>query len=384
MKKRLAVIGKGTAGSQSIIHYLRYMEDCEIHWYFDQNTPTQSVGEGSPLTLPKNLFLNLNFNYEDLNKIDATLKVGIYKSGWGKTGKPFLHYFPAPTVGFHFNAKSLQNFIFESVKDKVVIHDKNVKHSDIDADYIMDCSGKPNSYEEFHQPEYIPVNSAYITQCHWEYPRFQHTLTIARPYGWVFGIPLQNRCSIGYLFNSNINNAEDIKKDVLQVFSDYNLIPSENTNHLEFNNYYRKENFSERVVYNGNSSFFLEPLEATSIAFMNQIQRDAFDMWNKNTTAENLNTQYKTYAREIENVIMLHYFAGSIYDTDFWSFAKERGNKAIKNAIKNDLRFLEFLSYSLKMKYSNLCEGPPEYGTWWAGAFCQNLIGLGLENILND
>jgi len=383
MKKRIAIIGKGTAGSQSIIHFLRFMPDCEIHWYFDENIETQSVGEGSGLDLPRNLFENLNFSCENLDKIDATLKIGIYKSGWGENGTPFLHGFPSPNVGLHFNAKSLQNFILDEIKDKVVIHNKNIKFSDINADYIMDCSGKPNSYEEFYKSPFIPVNSVYITQCYWEYPKFQHTLTIARPYGWVFGIPLKNRCSIGYLFNMNINNLDDIRNDVLNIFKEYNLNPSENTRHLEFNNYYRKQNFTERVIFNGNRSFFLEPLEATSISLMNIIQRDSFDVWNLNISIEQANLKYIRSIREIETMIMLHYFSGSIYNTEFWKYAKENGKQSIENSLKHDKKFLEFIQYALNIKQSNLCDQKPSYGSWWVGSFCQNIKGLGIESVIN-
>ena len=388
MKKRIAIIGKGTAGSQSIIHYLRYMQDCEIHWYFDESIPTQAVGEGSVLNLPVNLFYNLNFSYLDLDKIDATLKVGIYKSGWGRTGKPFLHDFPPPSVGLHFNAVALQNFIYEKIKDRVVIHNKNTNASDIDADYIMDCSGKPSSYEEFNKSSFIPVNSAYITQCYWEYPRFQYSLTIARPYGWVFGIPLKNRCSIGYLFNRNIDNIDAIKEDVKAIFEEYDLIPSDNTNYLEFENYYRKKNYTDRVVYNGNKSFFLEPLESTSIVLINRIQRIAFDLWNNAQTPQtldNLNLNYIRTVSEIETMIMLHYFAGSVYDTEFWKFANEQGKKCIETAVKYDSKFIDIIKYVVETKHSNLCDSKlPDYGSWWTGSFCQNLQGLGIESILQD
>jgi hypothetical protein len=383
MKKRLAVIGKGTAGSQSIIHYLRYMEDCEIHWYFDETIPTQSVGEGSVLTLPRNLFKNMNFSYADLDKIDATLKVGIYKSGWGKTGNAFLHDFPPPNVGLHFNAVALQNYILESVRDKVIIHNENVAATDVDADYIMDCSGKPSSYDDFHKSSYIPVNAAYITQCDWDYPMFQYTLTIARPYGWVFGIPLKNRCSIGYMFNKNIDNLSSIKEDVIEVFKQYNLNPSEKTNYLEFENYSRKKNYEGNISHNGNNSFFLEPLEASSIFLMNMIQRASYDLWTKTTSEDDLNLHYRRNICEIETMIMMHYFSGSIYDTKFWNFAQERGQNAIENAIKYDNKFVKFVKYAIDRKYSNLCETGPEYGTWYAGSFCRNIYGMGLTSMLD-
>jgi hypothetical protein len=378
MKKRIAVLGKGTAGSQAVIHYLKNATDCEIQWYFDSNIPTQSVGEGSTIALPDNLFKNINLNYLDFDKIDATLKLGIYKSGWGKTGKDFFHLFPLPATSMHFNAVALQDYIYEHVKDKVSIFDLNVKSSDVDADYIMDCSGKPDSYDLFHKSSYIPVNSAFITQCDWEYPRFQYTLTIARPYGWVFGIPLKNRCSIGYLFNKDINDIEDIKEDVKNVFLEYNLHPSIKTRYLEFDNYYRKINYTERVIYNGNSSFFLEPLEATSIALMSLIQKDALDVWSGKMTLQDANDNYQYIIHQIETMIMLHYFAGSKYDTQFWRYAQMRGTECIDISLKYDNNFREILEYAVDKQYANYCDTQLEYGTWWSGSFCDNLRGLGL------
>ena len=151
MTKRIAIIGRGTAGSQSILHFLNYASDCEIEWHYDPSVPVQSVGEGSTPQLPRSLYENLNFNYLNLKKIDSTLKTGIYKSGWGKNKEDFLHQFPPPTVALHFNAISLQEHIFNKVKNKVKIYEHNVSPDDIDADFVMDCSGKPKSYEEFYE-----------------------------------------------------------------------------------------------------------------------------------------------------------------------------------------------------------------------------------------
>ena len=99
----------------------------------------------------------------------------------------------------------------------------------------------------------IPVNNAYVTQCNWGNIRLDHSLTIARPYGWVFGIPLQNRVSIGYLFNDKFNTVEDIKEDVKYIFERFNLTPTDKTNHIKFSNYYRKENFTNKMAYAGNN-----------------------------------------------------------------------------------------------------------------------------------
>jgi hypothetical protein len=382
MTKKIAIIGKGTSGSQAIIHFLRYMPECELEWHFDPNISTQTVGEGSTLELPRNLFNSLNFNYFDLNKLNATIKTGIYKSGWGNNRCDFFHQFPAPQTALHFNAVSLQNFIFEKVKNKISIFEHNIKSEDIDSDFILDCSGKPSSYDDFHIAKYIPVNSSYITQCYWEYPRFNYTLTIARPYGWVFGIPLQNRCSIGYLYNENINSLEEVQEDVKKVFDEYHLIPSETSNNLKFKNYFRKINFNERISYSGNSSFFLEPLEATSISTMDSIQRKCYDIWNGNMSIEEANFKIKEQLVQIETMIMLHYFAGSKYKTEFWEFAQKNGEKCIEESLFFDQKFKTIIDYTLQSVSSNFCERETEYGSWWLGSFFDNINGLGIREKL--
>jgi hypothetical protein len=92
-------------------------------------------------------------------------------------------------------------------------------------------------------------------------------------HGWIFGIPLQKRVSIGYLYNDELSSLEEVKKDVQNVFKEYQLKPSEITNHIKFESFYRKQNFNSKVIYNGNSSFFLEPLEATSTHMSANINR---------------------------------------------------------------------------------------------------------------
>jgi len=382
MIKKLAVIGKGTAGCQSIIHYLRYMPECEIEWYFDPNIPAQSVGEGSTIPFLKNLFLGLNFNYLNLNKIEGSIKLGVYKSSWGNNKSDFLHQFYAPEVAFHFSARGLQQFVFDNIKDKVKIIEKNVSPDEIDADYVLSCAGKPNSYEKYYKSEYIPVNAAYITQCFWEYPRFQHTLTIARPYGWVFGIPLQNRCSIGYLYNRNINTESDVKEDVQNIFDRFNLTPSQTTSSLTFENYYKKQTHEKRVSYNGNASFFLEPLEATSIGTMDLVQRNAFDIWNGNLSVEDANGVFVKNMIEVEITIMLHYFAGSNYESDFWNFAEQKGRERIELAIKYDPDFVKMIRYAMSKESANLCQDVGIYGSWWAGSWHDNIVGLGIKDKL--
>lgn len=369
MTKRVAIIGRGTAGCYAVSHFYRW-SDWDIDWYFDNKIKPQAVGEGSTLDFPRDLYLNMDFNIGELESIYGTLKAGIKKTGWGP-GHEYIHTFPGGQAGYHFNAVMLQDWIIKYFQDRrrVRIHERNITHDQIDCNYIMDCSGKPENYDDFIMSEYIPVNSVYVTQCFWEGAKFLYTLAIARPYGWVFGIPLLNRCSIGYMYNNTINTLEEVKEDVKQIFDDYNLTPSDTTNAFSFKNYYRKQNYQGRVAYNGNASFFLEPLEATSINLMNRNQRRAYDTWFGNKFQMQANDEYHQDIAEIENVIMLHYASGSQFDTEFWHYAQQRGQKNFPSLLASP-RFKAILAGQESESAS--------YGTWNRTSFKQNLPNLGL------
>jgi len=262
---------------------------------------------------------------------------------------------------------------------RVRIIERNIGH-DVDADFVFDCSGKPSSYEDYNMSSTIPVNSTYITQCYWDYSKFQHTLTLARPHGWVFGIPLQNRCSIGYMYNSETSSLEDVKADVQNVFDEYKLTPSDTTNAFSFKNYSRRQNFTERIAYGGNASFFLEPLEATSIALMEQIQRNTYGLWWNIYDVNTANTRYYHQVNEIEIMMALHYYAGSIFKTPFWDMAQEKATKKIEQAI-GDPSFRKVILDS--KNYKNGDNGDYTiYGSWGPGSFKVNLENLDLYNKL--
>lgn len=385
--KKIAIIGRGTAGVLSAAHFSKYCGDCEIELYYDSNIKPQPVGEGSNLTLSKYLFDILNFKHSELPLIDGTFKTGVKKIGWGE-GKDFEHEVTPPHITYHFNAAALQEYIINKLKDRIKIYDKNVSPDDIDSDYVMDCSGTPKNLDEFIIPEFITVNSVYVTQCYWDYPKFLHTLSITRPYGWVFGIPLKNRCAIGYVYNNNINTLQQVQEDVKNIFDEYKLMPSDKNIAFSFKSYYRKNNFQGRVVYNGNSSFFLEPLEATSISVIEHINRYSYDIWFDNNSIVQKNNDYKHTLQRIESMILMHYYSGSPYKTAFWHFAQDRGRKCIENSLEKhqELKLLIEKPYSdidPNLFTKDRIKGyGPGYGLWGIQGMHLNFNKLGLYDKL--
>lgn len=321
--------------------------------------------------------------------MNGTAKLGISKKGWSK--KDYFHPFPLGTSAMHFEAKQLQNLIYDKVKNnpRLTIKNEHIENPEkLNSDFVMMCVGSPKETNQnnFVTLENIPVNSAYITQCEWDFPKFEYSLTDAMANGWVFGIPLQNRISIGYMYNDTFTRLDEVKQDVQKIFADYQLTPSNKTTELHFESYYRKQNFTPKVVYNGNASFFLEPLEATSTGLSVNIIKKAWDLWNGHLTIEQCQKQYEKDIDEIESMILLHYMAGSKHNSQFWKHAKKIAKQKIKKEFENKTEWAKFVLDATLDMYNK--ESSLELGTWAYLNYQINITGLELreeiKNLLNN
>ena len=381
--KRIAIVGRGTVGCLSVAHYLRWT-DWEIDWYYDPKIEPTPVGEGTNLTLPRTLSETLDFDSIVMDKISAIPKLGIWKRNWGSGGE-FIHTFPSPYYGLHFSAVQFHDYYFDKLRsDRRVrtIETNVIDHEKIDADHVMICTGSPKNFDDYNLCETIPVNSAMVFQCPWELPKFLYTLTFAKKYGWVFGIPLKNRCAIGYIFNENFCTDEEIEDDVKDILQEFNLVPSLKRR-LKFNNYVRKVNFSDRVCYNGNASFFLEPMEATSTGLAVYNNKISLSLWKiKDIDLNRANHLYTKMLNEIESMILLHYYSGSVYDNEFWKYAKNSAREKINSDFENKNLFSQAIKHTINSNDfhdSFNFEKETEIGTWPLRSFKQNIDGLNIR-----
>jgi len=396
--KKITVIGRGTAGCISVacLANISNYHNFEIEWIYDPDISPQAVGEGTTLDVVNMLGESIGFGWPDLNTIDGNYKSGIRKIGYGKD-VDYIHKFNTPDVAMHFNAVKLQDFIEQRIKENyknITIIRDNIHNIKITSDYVIDCSGKPTDYSDFVLTKYIPVNSVHVTQCYWDRPMFDYTLTVARPYGWVWGIPLQNRCSIGYMYNDTISSLDEVKTDVCEIFEDFHLTPSFDTNSFSFKNYYKKQNFTETKCFNGNASFFLEPLEATSISTMITVARLASGYVLGIHSLSHINAVYDIKIKQIENMINMHYLAGSKYNTEFWSEATRNAQELYSTRFYDDKEFLEFyqnvknsdnsIKNRLTSKEFLSYNNDTEYGTWSLHSWYQNIKALALEETLDS
>jgi hypothetical protein len=346
MKKKLAVIGVGSAGILSICHFLAFTNDeWEITSVYNPEIPIVGIGESTNPTFLEILGAGIGFDYtKDLDHLDATLKYGTKFIKWRD------HDFLNPlitttlpgwglqkTVAIHFNNFKLQEFAFERLRNKYPtrFHELHGNVNDVvdgddevtlvvdgkehTFDYAIDCRGFPSDYSDYHVTEQAPVNHCLVHSVT-EFETFEYTGHRATKDGWMFEIPLQSRLTYGYLFNNGVTSREEARKNFAEEIG----VPIDELSETEFKfcSYFAKEVIGNRVCKNGNRAIFFEPMSANSLWTYSSVNRFFFDYAvAKVIDRDTANQHFIDNSVAIEDMIYYMYHGGSIYDTAFWKRA---------------------------------------------------------------
>ena len=318
-KKKVSIIGAGNAGCITAMHYYLYAKDeiDTITIHYDPNTPIERTGQGTSTTVASliNNFFHLDFL--DQNLIKSTRKEGIMYENWGKKHEKIFHSFPQFLPAIHYVPNLFSQAVLNSGVFEVV--EKNIEdpEKEIDSDFIFDCRGRNNREKDLYDQLVNPLNSVILSRKEEVYPDLLYTRTVATPNGWTFVIPNIDSTSYGYLYNNQITTKEEATADFIERF---NVVPD---GHLTFENYLAKSCFyGERTILNGNRLSFLEPLEATSTGFYENVAMTVFGHIARGVDKELCNEQIRKEMMEIQNFVLWHYQFGSKFDTPFWEYAK--------------------------------------------------------------
>ena len=294
------------------------------------------------------------------NPIDATFKTGILYEGWGKKQDKIFHSFSGKGNAIHYIPHKLSKCVLESGYFNVIEKSISDPEKEIDANYIIDCRGRHNRDKSNYNTLINALNAVLLSRKDGRDLDLNYTRTITTPNGWTFVIPNKDSVSYGYLYNNTITSDEEAREDFLERF---NL--SEIDDSLTFENYMAKNIFvGERTVLNGNACGFVEPMEATSTSFFNDVSEYAWDCIFRNAHPDKVNYFVRKLMKEIETFILWHYQFGSKYDTPFWEYAKslpfypdERFRELIKNPLSS--RELDMAEYK-----KDFDEDKYVYGQW--------------------
>jgi len=339
MTNKIAVVGAGNAGCISALNLYFHREDdedCrekigEIELYHDPSVNIERVGQGTQLSLRSLLFDSLSLNWKTNNKIKATFKTGINYEGWGQKNHDFFHHFGGGEPGCHYIPNLFSQATLESGLFKVIEKSISSPEKEIDADYIIDCRGKPNNMHGYRELT-NPLNSVILARKEGRDVDLHYTRHVTTPNGWTFVIPNHDSVSYGYLYNNTITTKEEAEKDFIERFD------VEPDGDLTFNNYVRERVWSsDRMIVNGNRFSFIEPLEATASYLHEEISTEFCDFLIGEQTRDGMNSFLQKSVTEVEDFILWHYMKGSKFDTPFWQYAQGlqlRDEEALQNYLK--------------------------------------------------
>ena len=356
--RKVAVVGRGTAGSLAAASVSRLHPDGdhELHHIYDSRIPVIGVGEGSWPSLVEELRRLTDLPHETVQqRLNGTRKYGVAFEGWGRRNRNFTHYFAPQQVSYayHLSADLMERLLRESTRarriDAKVLDIKRVEGGAEVAfeglaperyDLVFDARGFPGELDPDRHIDisFIPTNTAVIRRCpaiveqERDGPVRKHTYTraVARPHGWIFVIPLTVHTSYGYIFNRDLSSPADVEADFDAFLETDGVSEFEQRAVIPFPNFVHRRIYDGAVARIGNAAAFIEPLEATAIVSA-QLQIGMVLKMRQNRPAEHLDRDAPAVNRFlIDNMLRYglfvgwHYSRGSVYDSEFWRYARDR------------------------------------------------------------
>ena len=355
--RKIAVVGRGTAGSLAAASVTRLHPDIdhELHHIYDSRVPVIGVGEGSWPSLVQELRRLTDLPDETIQRrLKGTRKYGVAFEGWGRRNQNFTHYFMPQQVsyGYHLSADFLAELLQESTRAHHV--DANVLNiTKVEGGALVEFEGRPpERYDlvfdargfpkELCQDQhvvipFIPTNTAVIRRCPAfitngrKGPVLHHTYTraVARPHGWIFVIPLTVHTSYGYVFNRDISDLSEVESDFDAFLEAEGVSSFEQRAVISFPNFVHRQMYDGAVARVGNAGAFMEPLEATAIVSA-QFQIGMVLHIRSNRSVENSDRDAPIVNRFlVRNMLCYglfvgwHYCRGSNYGTEFWRYARD-------------------------------------------------------------
>ncbi len=355
--RKIAVIGRGTAGSLAAANVTRLHPDSdhELHHIYDSRIPVIGVGEGSWPSLVQDLQQLTKMPHETVQqRLNGTRKYGVAFEGWGRHSRDFTHYFTPQQVSYayHLSADVMADLLQEGTSARHI--DANVLNiTRVDGgaqvefdgraperyDLVFDARGFPRELnpDQHIDISFIPTNTAVIRRCpaiireEPDGPIVKHTYTraVARPHGWIFVIPLTVHTSYGYIFNRDVSSLADVESDFDEFLETDGVSEFEQRAVIPFPNFVHRQIYDGVVARVGNAAAFMEPLEATAIVSA-QIQIGMVLQIRLNRPIEHLERDAPTVNRFLVNNMLCyglfvgwHYSRGSRYDSEFWRFARQ-------------------------------------------------------------
>ncbi len=195
----------------------------------------------------------------------------------------------------------------------------------IEGDLFIDCTGfralliegaLKTGYEDWSQ--WLLCDSAIAVQTRSTESPKPYTRAIAHDVGWRWRIPLQTRMGNGRVYSSEYLSHEAAESELLSHIEEPIREPRVN----RFTTGMRKKQWHKNCIAMGLSSGFLEPLESTSIYFLQRNLIRLVQLFEGDdisfTARDEFNQQSGKEMVAVRDFIILHYKVTGRKDTPFW------------------------------------------------------------------
>jgi tryptophan halogenase len=200
----------------------------------------------------------------------------------------------------------------------------------VEADLFVDCSGfrglliedaLKTGYEDWNH--WLPCDRAAAVPCERTATLSSYTRVTAKAAGWQWRIPLQHRIGNGYVYSSGFVSDTVAQDELLSSIEGKALADPLK---LQFATGRRKRFWSKNCVAIGLSAGFLEPLESTSIHFIQRGITMLLTLFpDRNFRSAEIDRYNKILGGEYERVrdfLVLHYSTTERDDSDLWRYCR--------------------------------------------------------------
>jgi tryptophan halogenase len=209
----------------------------------------------------------------------------------------------------------------------------------LEADLFIDCSGFRSLLlgSELGEPfedwsHWLPADRALaVPSDRGDGPLTPYTMASAHEAGWQWRIPLQHRTGNGHVFASAFTSEDEAAKRLLDNLD----TPAQRDPMLiKFKTGRRSRAWVGNVVGLGLSTGFLEPLESTSLHFVQAALERLVDLFPTRhmdpVLRDRFNAQTRIEWERVRDFIVAHYHLTQRTDSEFWKYT---ANMAIPDSL---------------------------------------------------
>jgi 2-polyprenyl-6-methoxyphenol hydroxylase-like FAD-dependent oxidoreductase len=180
------------------------------------------------------------------------------------------------------------------------------------------CSKKSVLFNDTALAIQVPYDSA-------ESPIASCTHSTAQSSGWIWDIGLQSRRGVGHVYSSQHSSDENAERDLRQYVAQITAkdIDDLSIRKLSFNPGYHEKFWHRNCVAVGMSAGFIEPLEASALAMIEQAATMISEQLpttklTMGIIAKRFNDKFLNHWQQIIEFLKLHYVLSQRDDSEYW------------------------------------------------------------------